>query len=457
MSPPQSRLGRSLRFNFGWTLAGNVTYGGCQWLMLVCIARLGDPGMLGNFVLAQAIAAPVVLFSNLQLRVIQATDSNGRFEFGHYLALRYITTLATVLGIAVWGLAGKYRSESLAVLMTVTLAKSIESLSDVYFGLLQRHEEMSRIAKSMIVKGCLSVVALSVSLYLTRRLLWGALAMMLTWLGVFVFYDRRASQLCGQLRHLPNWDYRSLIQLARLAFPLGVTMMLISLNGSLPRYFMEHFKGTRGLGLFSALATLQTAGMLVVMALGNAALPRLARFYQAADWPGFRNTVLLILAISIALGAMTIVPVLLGGDWLITRVFGREYSGQNQTFIWLALAASVSYFFAVFGYSATASHRIGFQPFAYAIVAAATVLGCYWLVPAYGGLGAAITMCAAAVLGGALYVLSFAGTARELRARWEERERRCHSVSAQELGLSHVAAASALLDSGRLNDRLSVS
>jgi O-antigen/teichoic acid export membrane protein len=413
-SPP---IARSLGFNFSWTLVGNVTYGGCQWLLLVLIARLGDPQMVGTFALAQAIAAPIVLFSNLQLRFLQATDSNARYRFGHYLALRYLTTLAAALVIFIWALAAGYSRELLEVILIVTLAKSVESLSDVYFGLLQQHEEMSRIAKSMIIKGVSSLIALGATLYITRRLTFAALALMLTWILIFGVYDSRAPRFCGLRTVRPLWDAPALMTLTRLAFPLGLAMMLNVLSTSLPRYFMEHYQGTRRLGLFSVLGTIQAAGMLIVVALGNAVLPRLARSYHDADWHRFRNTFLLFMAFSMSMGAAVLVPVIIAGDRLIALVFGPAYAGQNQTFTWLAFAAAISYCTAVLGYAAAASRRISFQPAAYALVAAATALGCYRLVPAYGGLGAAISMSAASLLGTLLYLISFAGTARELRGR----------------------------------------
>src|SRR5207244_580531 len=74
-----------------WTLAGNTIYAGCQWAMLVVIAKLGSSEAVGAFALAFAVTAPVVMLSSLQLRVVQATDARGQFEFGHYLALRLVT------------------------------------------------------------------------------------------------------------------------------------------------------------------------------------------------------------------------------------------------------------------------------------------------------------------------------------------------------------------------------
>ncbi len=44
----------SLRANFSWTFVGNVVYAGSQWGMLVVLAKLGTPEMVGQFSLGLA-------------------------------------------------------------------------------------------------------------------------------------------------------------------------------------------------------------------------------------------------------------------------------------------------------------------------------------------------------------------------------------------------------------------
>src|ERR1043165_9211480 len=78
----------SLRANFLWSLTGTIIYAGCQWGMLVALAKLGDAEMVGQFALALAVTAPVLMFTNLQLRSVQATDARKDYAFGDYLALR---------------------------------------------------------------------------------------------------------------------------------------------------------------------------------------------------------------------------------------------------------------------------------------------------------------------------------------------------------------------------------
>ena len=58
----------SFRVKFPWTLLGNVIYAGCQWSMLVVLAKLGSSEMVGQFALGLAMNAPVFMFANLQPR-----------------------------------------------------------------------------------------------------------------------------------------------------------------------------------------------------------------------------------------------------------------------------------------------------------------------------------------------------------------------------------------------------
>ena len=90
----------TLRVNFLWTLAGNVIYAACQWGILVALAKLGTPQMVGEFALALAVTAPILIGAGLSLRSVQATDALGEYEFRDYFSLRLLTSAAAVLAVA---------------------------------------------------------------------------------------------------------------------------------------------------------------------------------------------------------------------------------------------------------------------------------------------------------------------------------------------------------------------
>src|ERR1700674_4553211 len=92
-----------LRVSFSWTLAGNVIYALCQFGMLSALAKLGNASIVGQYALALAIAAPVFMLTNLQLRAVQATDSRHEYGFADYFTLRTVSTLLgflVIVGIA---------------------------------------------------------------------------------------------------------------------------------------------------------------------------------------------------------------------------------------------------------------------------------------------------------------------------------------------------------------------
>jgi O-antigen/teichoic acid export membrane protein len=93
-------MANSLKKNFFWSLAGNIIYALCQWLMLVIIARLGNEKDVGAYTLALAISAPIVLFLGMNLRVVIATDQKHDFKFRDYLFLRIISSAIAGLGLS---------------------------------------------------------------------------------------------------------------------------------------------------------------------------------------------------------------------------------------------------------------------------------------------------------------------------------------------------------------------
>lgn len=233
----------SLRINISWTLFGNAVYAGCQWAMLVILAKLVSPALVGRFALGLAVTAPLIAFANLQLRLVQATDATSQYLFSDYLALRLIA-LAGVLIIAVSIAFGCYSPAVGFVIIAIALAKTFESISDVFYGLLQQHERMDLISISKTIKGILSLIALGLAVYITHSILWGTIALAATWaivlLAVDIRYGSRVlSSECANFSLRPRWRMETIRRLAMLALPLGFAGLLNSMQPNVPHYFVE--------------------------------------------------------------------------------------------------------------------------------------------------------------------------------------------------------------------------
>ena len=157
--------------------------------MEVTIAKLGSPEMVGQFTLGLAITAPVLMFTNLHLRTVQVTDAKREFLFGDYLALRLLgTTVGMVVIIGIVATAG-YRTETSLSIIFIAVAKAFESISDVCYGFIQQNEQMDRIARSTIVKGILSLILMSLGVYISGTVVWGTVGLATAWGIVLVGVD----------------------------------------------------------------------------------------------------------------------------------------------------------------------------------------------------------------------------------------------------------------------------
>jgi O-antigen/teichoic acid export membrane protein len=410
----------TLRRNFSWTFIGNLVYAGSQWGMLVVLAKLGSPEMVGQFTLGLAVTAPVVMFTNLQLRGVQATDAKREYVFGDYLGLRLIGTCLAILIIVGITLKAGYRWETSLVILAIALAKAFESISDVFYGLIQQHERMDRIAISRMIKGPLSLLLLGIGVSLTGSVLGGAIGLAIAWGLVLFGWDIRNGRLI--LKHSsnrregadllvvdaepvnsqnplsPRWEGKTLSHLFWLALPLGFVMMLISLNTNIPRYFIEQYLGERELGIFAAISYLMVVGSMVVSALAESASPRLAKYYAAGNSTAFGTLILKLVGVGLMLGVAGVLVAVVAGKEILTLLYKPEYADRADLFGWLMVAAGIGYVSSFLGYGITAARYFRVQMPLFTLVTGSSAIACFWLIPRQGLRGAAIALIFGAIV-----------------------------------------------------------
>ncbi len=399
----------SLRRNFSWTLAGSVITVGCQWLMLIVMAKLLDIEQVGYYTLALSIISPIMMFSMLQLRTVLVTDVHESFSFGDYFGVRLFTNGLTglvVLGV-IASLFGRYGLVVCGVIFIVFLNKAIESTADISFAVLQKQERLDKAAISMVLKNVFAVVALSVVLWATGSILMGAISIGFCWLAVLLFYDRPNVELFEKWK--PHWRWKAVGIILLVGLPLGVTRGFIALNDSIPRYFIEGYLGTSSQAVFAAMAYTVTAAGRCIESLGYSAAARLARYY-AINRKAYMKLLLKMLCVSIGLGLLTIFVGVVGGRQILAFVYKAEYAQQPDVFVWLLIVAAGKMVASILNHGMNAARYFKAQVPLNIISLLVAAMGCVWLVPQYGLKGAAWAMLCAitAKIMGSLFVIRLA-------------------------------------------------
>ena len=393
-----------LRSSFSWTFAGNAVYGAGQWAILSLIARLGSADMLGEYALALAVTTPVVMLSHLNLRTVLATDMARRHPLGDYLAVRLATSALALACIAGVAAGSAYLRPLAAIILLTGLAQSIENVSDVYYGALQRRDRMEQVGRSMIARGIVSAAGLGFALWVTGNLIWAVCALALARLAVLLAYDfPRGSAGESLSRSGP----RSRWIVLRTALPLGVVLMLVSLNTNMPRYAIEHHLGTVDLGSFAAVASFLAIGATLINALGQAATPRLALYFSDGDFPRFLRFTLRLAGLALALGVAGVLASALLGKFVLRLIYGASYAAYSELLVAVMGAAAIAYVANILGYVSSSARQFAAQmPLAVAATAACGIAS-WILVPRLGLYGAAVALAIAACLqvGGQTFII----------------------------------------------------
>lgn len=384
----------ALRANFSWTFFGNVAYAASQWGIVVLLAKLGTPRIVGRYSLALALTTPVMTFALLSLREVFVTDTRRDYAFREYVWVRVAACGAAFLLLALVVPQVYVRGTALVVL-AVAISKVFDGISDIYWGLFQQRERMDVVARSLIARNLASVVVLAAAVFLTGSLLVGALLSAAVSAATLVAYDLPRS------RGLAPRDARDAgsppgprrLRLLGLSLPLAVSTTLISLNVTIPRIFVESHAGEAQLGIFASIAYLMVPGITLMTSLGQAVAPRLARTYADGDSAGFWRLVGKMTALACGLGVAGLALALIAGERVLTLLYSPAYGEHSDVFVWVMIAALVQYVAVVVGFTTTATRQFRRFLLPYVAVTVVAVAASAQLIPVSGIRGAAWVLC----------------------------------------------------------------
>ena len=393
---------RSLRSNVQWTLLGYFVFGTCQWLMLMVVARMGLPEMVGQFSLAMAVTTPVILLLGLELRTVQATDQSHQYSFGNLFCLRTATLGLAMLVIVAITVARGYPTESSLMIFVMGIAKCVEALSDLCHGTLQQYERLDQMAVAKILRGGLSVVTLAFGLYAFQSLLLATIVLAGMWVAILVFYDwpiaARLRRDHGKSSAMSRIQLIEVWKLLVVVFPTGILACQSSLEQNLPRLCIEDHLGGRELGIFSAVSSLIVAVTLVINAVHAAVLPRISKYLVAEQWRAMWRMLLKLSLLGAVLGGIGTVAVAVFGRWFLEIAFGPEYAEQSSLLVVLMLGATARFATLPLSTGFRAAQQFWLLAFLQMISLVISVPVLLVLVREYGGLGAAYSTVVLALL-----------------------------------------------------------
>ncbi|WP_170975710.1 oligosaccharide flippase family protein [Rhizobium sp. FY34] len=371
-----------------WMMFGNTYYAVCQWLVLIVIARFGGPSEVGEFALALSLITPVMMFFNLGMRTILASDVAHEHGISNYVLFRVATAaLGFLVCIAI---AATYGGQTFWIIAAVGASKTVETLTDLCYGFNQRGMRLDRISKSLMMRGTLSTIALAIVYNQTSSLYLALLCYTASWISVLLIFDRHAINEKLKFDRVQfNADLKLFL---RNGVPLGIAALMVNLSPNIPRYVLQHDAGNAELGLFSGMAYFITVGTVIITAVGQSLVPILARFYSEGNYRAYYRYLILALIFAFGTGALGVVATLLIGEPVLKLFYGTEFARHADLFPLFAVAATVAYIGNILGFAISSAKIFVGQALAFTVSVLVSLIASHMLIPHYGTAGAAYTL-----------------------------------------------------------------
>jgi|SRR5690625_625799 len=371
--------------NFSWTFVGSLVYALSQWLLIVILAKLGTPEVVGQFSLGLAITAPIILFSNMQMRNLVATDSTNDYEFSEYLSSRLLLLILGFVIIIIVVIMGSYSLVVSIAIILVGFSKVVESLSELTHGYFQKIERMDYAGKSLVYKAISSLIAFSLIFYLTRNLNYALIGLIFAWILRLFLYDLKYTKKYVSIRPKIS-NFKKIIL---FSLPLGFVSTLTSLNVNIPRYFLENFGGIEELGYFSAIAYVLVGGNLLVRPLSIVAAPRLAESFQTKNFRRYLKLLSILLLSALLIGIVILLIIDNFGEIILTLIYGKEYAAYKNIFFIIMGGSVISYLTMFLNTGVIATKKFKLQPLISCTTLIVALVTSLLLIPSYGIVGAA--------------------------------------------------------------------
>lgn len=374
-----------------WLLSGNILFAFSQWLMLILFSHFTNPDKLGYYSYALALTAPVFMLTNLQLRPLLVADLNtkNKFQFNQYFLLRSITIVLAIAICLVFLFFKQYEIFGLYIIAIVILMKASEAWSDIIYAYYNANKKTTFISQSLIIKSTSIIILSSLILWWLHSILYTLIAVFISYVLIMIFVD--FAKIKTEFKQNNKKPIKDLIELSKMGLPLGIAVMLISLQTNIPRYFLEHSYSVKELGIYTIFYYFIVIGGIIINSICQYLSPYYSEYYRDIEILKLKKITKKTFCIALILGLFGLALSYLMGDFVIGLFYGKQYIAYSTLLPLIMVAGIFTYLSVVSGYLLTSLKVLRIQAPLFLSLAILTFIYSYIFIPKFGLFGAAYT------------------------------------------------------------------
>lgn len=182
-------MGNNTKKNVIWNMIGTTANAFNSLFFMIIVTRINGLKDSGVFTLAFSLACLFCFIGNYEGRVFQVTDVKQDFSNKEYIVHRISSCILMMVTVLIYCLIMKYDAYKMSVTFALCFMKCCEVFSDVFYGVLQKNDNLELVGKSLFFKSIASILVFVLLDNATKNLLLSCVGLDLIWLVVLFFYD----------------------------------------------------------------------------------------------------------------------------------------------------------------------------------------------------------------------------------------------------------------------------
>ncbi|WP_270667630.1 lipopolysaccharide biosynthesis protein [Staphylococcus hominis] len=320
--------------NIGYTFIGNVIFSFIKWLILILVVRLTTPEQVGSYTFAVALTTPIMLFSNMRLRLRYVVEDD--LSFKNARLLRNLLNILSIIIIILISLI--IHPEYMIYMVLVALTKILDLQSELYYAVLHKKQNFKYISLLQIGKSLVIIIPFSIIMLLFKSVMIGLIIQIIAQIIWLLLFESKVIK-DSNVNKNKKVDRKLLLAVFISGLPLGIVQLLNSYNILIPRYVIENFLSIKLVGVFASISYLLTIIDLFMNAISQNIIVKIKNAILNKNYKFlFKYTNREVFLTSVLLGVIVIVPVYFFKDIIIGLVYGDFYQQYSNVFLIIAIS-----------------------------------------------------------------------------------------------------------------------
>lgn len=284
--------------NFIWNFLGVSINSFNSLLFLIIVNRINGSNDAGIFTYAYSLISLLFFIGVYYGRTYQIADKTNNYTNLDYIFNRIITCMIMLVVSILYVKIMNYDSYKSTIIMLLCGFRLLEAFADIFYGILQQHNELYKAGFSTFIKGVLGVIFFFITDYYTHSLEIACLTLIIVNLLMIILFDYKES-----IKYIGNdIHFGKSFGLFKVGFPVFIYSFLNIYLVNSSKYFLDYFGSADLQNIYGIILMPGTILSLCCQYLLNPYISRLSNYYIKKDYGDFNKIILFVVKCIIAIG-----------------------------------------------------------------------------------------------------------------------------------------------------------